>query len=238
MFEVNNLSFSYDKEIVIKDISFKFDKGNIVGIIGPNGAGKSTMIKAILNLIKKDSGTVSFNNVDITKSLKDISYIPQRSDINLNFPITVIDVVLMGLYPKNGLIKRFKKGDIEKAETVLKKVEMLKYRNTQIGSLSGGEQQRVFLARSIIQESEVLFLDEPFVGIDIKTEKLIIEILKELKDQGKLIFIVHHDLTKVNHYFDQLIILNKKIIAAGNVKKVFNENNMQKAYSFKLQKGE
>lgn len=238
MFEVNNLSFSYDKEIVIKDISFKFDKGNIVGIIGPNGAGKSTMIKAILNLIKKDSGTVSFNNVDITKSLKDISYIPQRSDINLNFPITVIDVVLMGLYPKNGLFKRFKKSDIEKAETVLKKVEMLKYRNTQIGSLSGGEQQRVFLARSIVQESEVLFLDEPFVGIDIKTEKLIIEILKELKDQGKLIFIVHHDLTKVNHYFDQLIILNKKIIAAGNVNKVFNENNMQKAYSFKLQKGE
>lgn len=238
MFEVNNLTFSYNTEKVISNISFKFSSGKIVGIIGPNGAGKSTMIKAILNLVNKDSGTVHFNNIDVTKSLKDISYIPQRSNINLNFPIKVIDVVLMGLYPKIGIVRRFKKEDIKEAEEVLKKVGMYKYKNTQIGSLSGGQQQRVFLARSIIQKSKVLFLDEPFVGIDIKTEELIIDILKNLKKEGKLIFIVHHDLTKVNHYFDELIILNKEIIAAGKVKDVFNEENMRKAYNFKLLKGE
>lgn len=237
MFEVSNLSYAYDKEVVIKNISFKFNSRNIVGIIGPNGAGKSTLIKSILNLIKKDSGKVTYNNIDVTKTLKDISYIPQRNNINLDFPITVLDVVLMGLYPKKGLIKRFNKLEINKAKEVLKRVGMEKYINTQIGSLSGGQQQRVFLARSIIQDSKVLFLDEPFVGIDIKTEELIINILKELKEENKLIFIVHHDLTKVNHYFDELIIINKEIIAFGKVKDVFNETNMLKAYNFKLEKG-
>jgi len=238
MFKVNNLTFGYDEEIIIDNISFEFEDGNIVGIIGPNGAGKSTMIKTILNLVEKDNGEVKYKNKEIKKILKDISYIPQRSEINLDFPIKVLDVVLIGLYPKKGLVKRFDKEDIKKAEEVLKRVEMYEYKDTQIGALSGGQQQRVFLARALIQNSQVLFLDEPFVGIDVKTEGLIIDILKELKTEGKLIFIVHHDLTKVNEYFDQLIILNKKIISYGKVKKVFTEENMLKAYNFKLEKGE
>lgn len=237
MFEVTNLSQSYEDETIINNISFKVSNNNIVGIIGPNGAGKSTLIKTILNLVKRDSGEVFFNDQLLTNN-QNIAYIPQRNDLNLNFPITVIDVVLMGLYPANGLFKRTTKEDVEKAMNVLEKVDMLEYKNRQIGKLSEGQQQRVFLARALIQDAEVLFLDEPFVGVDMKTEKLIIDILKEEKLKGKLIFIVHHDLTKVHDYFDKILLLNKNLISFGKVDEAFSQNNLAKTYSFKLEEGE
>lgn len=236
MLKVENLNFSYENEIILNNINFEIKPNTIVGIIGPNGAGKSTLIKNIINLEKKTSGKILYNGKDIQKQNKNFSYIPQRSKINLDFPIKVIDVVLMGLYPKKGLIKRFNKEDIKLAEKSLKRVGMIEYKNTQIGKLSGGQQQRVFLARALLQNSNIYFLDEPFVGIDIKTEALIMDILKELRDENKIIFIVHHDLTKVNHYFDKLLILNREVIAFGNVLDVFNETNMKKAYNFKLEK--
>lgn len=228
MIEVKHLSVSYFDKTVLKDISFKYDTSKIVGIIGPNGAGKSTMIKAILNLIHKDSGTVEWTD-DLYKNKK-VSYLPQKTDVDWDFPISVIDVVVMGLYPKIGVGKRIKKENMKSAKEALQSVGMLDYKDTQISQLSGGQQQRVFMARALIQDPDILFLDEPFVGIDSTTESLIMMILKELKDNGKLIFIVHHDLSKVSDYFDDIIILNKEIVAIGKVEDVFNDDNLSNAY--------
>lgn len=228
MLEVKNLSVSYYNKNVLNNINFKYDIPRIVGIIGPNGAGKSTMIKAILNLINKDKGEITWSD-DLYEKRK-VSYLPQRNDVDWHFPISVIEVVAMGLYPKVGVGKKIKKEDMDKADVALESVGMMDYRDTQIGQLSGGQQQRVFMARALVQDPDVLFLDEPFVGIDATTERLLIMILKELKDNGKLIFIVHHDLSKVHDYFDDLMILNKEIIALGKVDEVYNDENLKKAY--------
>lgn len=228
MLEVKNLSVSYYNKNVLNNINFKYDTPRIVGIIGPNGAGKSTMIKAILNLINKDKGEITWSD-DLYEKRK-VSYLPQRNDVDWHFPISVIEVVAMGLYPKVGVGKKIKKEDMDKADVALESVGMMDYRDTQIGQLSGGQQQRVFMARALVQDPDVLFLDEPFVGIDATTERLLIMILKELKDNGKLIFIVHHDLSKVHDYFDDLMILNKEIIALGKVDEVYNDENLKKAY--------
>ncbi len=228
MLEVKNLSVSYYDKKVLDNINFKLDGQKIVGIIGPNGAGKSTMIKAILNLIQKDTGEIVWEN-DLYHHRK-VSYLPQRNNVDWDFPISVLEVVSMGLYPKVGVGKKLNKDDMEKAQEALNSVGMGDYRDTQIGQLSGGQQQRVFMARALVQNPDILFLDEPFVGIDTTTEKLLMMILQELKSQGKLIFIVHHDLSKVHDYFDDLMILNKEIVAMGKVEDVFVDENLGKAY--------
>ena len=227
---VQNLYVSYYGKQVIQNVNFHFNTGNLIGVIGPNGAGKSTLIKAMLGLIPKDAGEVTINNLPLKRVKKQISYVPQRSNIDLDFPIIVKDTVLLGTYPKLGLFQRPKKKEKEWAMECLKKVGLEKYADNQIGELSGGQQQRVFLARALAQKAEYFFLDEPFVGIDVSSEEVIINILKNLRDQGKTIFVVHHDLTKVESYFDELILLNKLLVSAGPVKEVFQKDIMQKAY--------
>lgn len=234
MLEVKNLSVSYFDKNVLKNINFKYDDAKIVGIIGPNGAGKSTMIKAILNLIPRKSGDIIWTD-DVYESKK-VSYLPQRNDVDWHFPISVIEVVAMGLYPNVGVGRKIKKEDMKLAEVALESVGMMDYRHTQIGQLSGGQQQRVFMARALVQDPDILFLDEPFVGIDATTERLLIMILKELRDNGKLIFIVHHDLSKVHDYFDDLMILNKEIVALGPVAEVYNDDNLQTAFLSQISK--
>ena len=234
MIKVNNLSVSYYGEEVVSDVSFEFDKGLLIGIIGPNGAGKSTMIKAILDLIPKDSGEVLLDNKPIKNYLKKVAYVPQRSDLDWDFPIDVFETVLMGTYPKLGLFKKPSKKDKALATASLKRVGMLDYQDKQIGELSGGQQQRIFLARALTQEAEIFFLDEPFVGIDVSSEKQIISILKELKKENKTVFVVHHDLSKVEDYFDSLILINKELIDAGSVKNVFIHEKMEEAYKIPL----
>lgn len=225
MIDVKNLSVSYYDKKVLSNISFKFEDPAIIGIIGPNGAGKSTLIKSILNLIPKDSDTVTYTSDDIK-----VGYLPQRNNVDWDFPLSVLDVVEMGLYPEIGVGKRIKKDHHEKAFIALKSVGMEDYRKTQISQLSGGQQQRVFMARALVQNPDILFLDEPFVGIDVETEALLMDILKSLKQDGKLIFIVHHDLSKVESYFDDIIMVNKTLIAQGNVKEVFHQDNLNKMY--------
>ncbi len=228
---VKSLFVSYHGNEAVKNVSFSIEPGKLVGIIGPNGAGKSTLLKALLNLIPKDKGEVQIYGQSFNELRKSVAYVPQRSNIDWDFPITVLDTVLLGTYPKLGLFKRPKKSEKEWALQCLQRVGIAEFSKRQIGELSGGQQQRVFLARALAQESEMLFLDEPFVGIDVSSEETIITILKELKNSGKTILVVHHDLSKVSDYFDQLVLLNKELIGFGNINQVLNAEVLAKAYS-------
>src|SRR5699024_599887 len=169
---VSNLTVSYYGNEVIRNISFSFPTGNLIGIIGPNGAGKSTLMKAILGLIQRDSGTVTIKNKSVKEMQKNIAYVPQRNNIDWDFPILVRDTVLLGTYPKLGLFKRPGKKEKALAESCLDQVGMLEFSKRQISELSGGQQQRIFLARALAQEADLFFLDEPFVGIDVSSEKV------------------------------------------------------------------
>ncbi|HEX6593138.1 MAG TPA: metal ABC transporter ATP-binding protein [Bacillota bacterium] len=227
---VRHLHVSYYGKEVIRDITFSIERGKLVGIIGPNGAGKSTLIKAILGLIPTDRGAVTFFGKPIKEVRKKIAYVPQRSQIDWDFPITVQDTVLLGTYPRLGLFRRPSKADKKWAVKCLHEVGMEHFKNKQIGELSGGQQQRVFLARALAQRAEIFLLDEPFVGIDVASEKTIINILKQLRDEGKTVLVVHHDLAKVEDYFDDLILLNKELIQTGPVRDVFQQEYMTKAF--------
>lgn len=227
---VRDLSTSYHGEEVLQDINFSFDTGKLIGIIGPNGAGKSTLIKSMLNLIAKDKGEVTFCGKPLKEIRKKIAYVPQRAEIDWDFPIVVLDAVLLGTYPGLGVFRRPKKADREWAYDCLEKVGMEEFSKRQIGELSGGQQQRVFLARALAQKADFFFLDEPLVGIDVSSEELIMNILKGLRDEGKSIFVVHHDLTKVEEYFEDLVLLNKKLIKSGPVKTVLRPDLMREAY--------
>lgn len=231
---VQNLHVSYYGNEVVQNINFSFDNGKLIGIIGPNGAGKSTMMKAVLSLIPKDRGNVTFHGKTINSVRKNIAYVQQRSDIDWDFPIIVKDTVLLGIYPKLGLFRRPSKKDKQFAIDCLQQVGMEDFADRQIGELSGGQQQRVFLARALAQKADYFFLDEPFVGIDVASEKTIIKILKDLRDQGKTVFVVHHDLSKVEEYFDDLVLMNKELIESGPVENVFKPEFMTRAYQVQV----
>ncbi|WP_026689227.1 metal ABC transporter ATP-binding protein [Alteribacter aurantiacus] len=227
--DVRELSVHYHGHLALKNINFSVDKGQLIGVIGPNGAGKSTLIKAILGL-EKSNGDVSVFGETIKTYRKQISYVPQRNTIDWDFPVRVEDVVLMGRYAHIPWYKRSSKRDRELAKEALVKVGMEEFSKRQIGELSGGQQQRVFIARALAQNADVFFLDEPFVGIDVKSEEIIVNLLHQLRDSGKTIFVVHHDLSKVEKYFDQLILLNQELISAGAVKDVYTPEFLKRAY--------
>ncbi|GGC87499.1 metal ABC transporter ATP-binding protein [Enterococcus wangshanyuanii] len=227
---VQHLTVSYQGQKALLDISLQLSAGKITGIIGPNGAGKSTFLKGFLGLIKTDSRTVLAGEIPIDTQKKRIAYVEQRSALDLSFPINVLEVVLLGTYPKLGLFHRPGKQEKEKAFAALKTVQLEAFAKRQIGELSGGQLQRVFIARVLAQDADIIVLDEPFVGIDMTSEKVIMDILKALKEVGKTIVIVHHDLHKVAHYFDEVVILKKKLIAYGPVATTFTNKNIQLAY--------
>lgn len=231
---VKELYVSYFGSEALKNVSFTVEEGKLVGIIGPNGAGKSTLLKALLNLIQKEKGEVAILGKTIKEMRTKVAYVPQRSSIDWDFPITVFDTVLLGTYPKLGVFKRPKKIDKAFAYECLEKVGMTEFRNRQIGELSGGQQQRVFLARALAQEPEIYLLDEPFVGVDVTSEETIILILKQLRDLGKTVLVVHHDLRKAKEYFNELILLNKELIDFGVVEKVIRPEVLEKAYNIQF----
>lgn len=232
--DIKKLNVSYDQKIVLKDVNLTVSKGRITGIIGPNGAGKSTLFKSILGLLEPNTGTIKIEGSDIESTKKLTAYVPQKDGVNWEFPATVYDVVLMGRYPHKKLFQSMNKADHEKAAQALESLGITAFRNRQIGELSGGQQQRVFIARALCQEAKIILLDEPFVGVDIKTEHQIIEILKGLVKAGNTILIIHHDLARVKEYFDDIILLNKEIIAFGNVDSIFTKDNVNKAYDGRL----
>ena len=232
--DVKNLTVSYSGKKAVNDVSFSLDSGRLIGIIGPNGAGKSTLIKGMLGLEKRDSGEVSIFGKNVDDLREEIAYIPQRADIDWDFPILVHNTVLLGRYPRLGLFKRPQANDKKIAMQALEKVGMADFAKNQIGQLSGGQQQRVFVARSLAQEADIFFLDEPFVGVDVQSEEIIINILKELRDQGKTIFVIHHDLTKLEDYFDDIILINKDLYGAGPVEEVVTPELMEAAFKAPL----
>ena len=232
--DINNLNVSYQDTEALRNISLSIDRGNIVGIVGPNGAGKSTLIKAVLGLTPIDSGNIKIYGQTLHQMRKRVAYVPQRANIDWNFPIIVKKTVLLGTYPKLGIFKRPKREDKEWAMECLRKVGMEEYAKRQIGELSGGEQQRVFVARALAQKADCYFLDEPFIGIDVTSENIIINILRELRNQGKTIFVVHHDLTKVEGFFDDIILINKELIGCGPVNRIFVPKLVETAYDTSL----
>lgn len=228
--KVEDLTVAYTAKPVLWDIDLYVPKGILMAIVGPNGAGKSTLIKAMLDLLKPVSGSVLFNNESYKKHRKHIGYVPQSGSVDWDFPANALDVVLMGRYGELGWFKRPRKKDKELARKALQKLGMEAYANRQISQLSGGQQQRVFLARAIVQDSDIYFMDEPFKGVDAKTEAAIVELLKELRDRGKTLVIVHHDIQTVKEYFDWVVLLNKQIIEVGPVEDVFTDENLNKTY--------
>lgn len=231
---INRLHVSYQDTEALCNISLSVDKGKIVGIVGPNGAGKSTLIKAILGLTPIDSGSIKIYGQTLNEMRKRVAYVPQRANIDWNFPIIVKKTVLLGTYPRLGILKRPKRKHKEWAMECLQKVGMEEYAHRQIGELSGGEQQRVFVARALAQKAECYFLDEPFIGIDATSENIIINILRELRNEGKTIFVVHHDLTKVEGLFDDIILINKELIGCGPVNQIFVSKLVEEAYDTSL----
>lgn len=228
--KVEDLTVAYHVKPVLWDIDLDIPKGVLLAIVGPNGAGKSTLIKAMLNLIKPISGSILFNGSTYNTQRKHIGYVPQRGSVDWDFPTNALDVVLMGRYGKLGWIRRPGKDDKEFAIEALKKVGMEDFSKRQISQLSGGQQQRIFLARALVQNADIYFMDEPFQGVDAKTERSIIDLLKELRQRGKTVIVVHHDLQTVPEYFDWVTLLNTQLITSGPVKEVFTDENLKKAY--------
>jgi manganese/zinc/iron transport system ATP- binding protein len=232
--EIHDLTVAYHKKPVLWGIDLAVPKGKLVGIVGPNGAGKSTLIKAIMGILPVSSGWVKIFGKPYKKNLTRVGYVPQRESVDWDFPVSVMDVVLMGRYGRLGLIRRPTKHDRDVARECLEKVKMLPYANRQISNLSGGQQQRVFLARALAQESDLYFMDEPFAGVDAATESAIIELLHELKSKGKTLLVVHHDLPTARNYFDMLLLLNMRVVAFGPTEEIFTYDLLQKTYGGRL----
>lgn len=227
--EIVHLSVRYHALEALRDINCIIKPGKLTGIFGPNGAGKSTLLKAMLGLVSC-SGTVLYQGKPLMQQLDKVAYVPQRSQIDWTYPATVWDAVMMGRVRKTGWLRHFSAVSRQIAEAALQRVEMLEYRNRPIGQLSGGQQQRVFLARALAQEAEIFCFDEPLVGIDQKTQVVIFQVFNELAASGKIVLVVNHDLGKSISHFDELILLNRDLIAAGARQKVLTEENLSCAY--------
>tara|TARA_Y100001934_G_scaffold126871_2_gene154129 strand:- start:1989 stop:2786 length:798 start_codon:yes stop_codon:yes gene_type:complete len=232
--EVHDLTVSYRRKPVLYGVDLTIGSGSLVGVVGPNGAGKTTLIKTIMGIVPPNGGWVKIFGQPYEKAVTRVGYVPQRESVDWDFPVTVMDVVLMGRYGHAGFLRRVSKRDREIALECLKKVNMEAFTGRQIGNLSGGQQQRVFLARALAQESDLYLMDEPFAGVDAATETAIVELLRELKDRGKTMVVVHHDLSTAREYFDQLILLNMRLVACGPVEETFTPELLQKTYGGRL----
>lgn len=228
--EVNQLSVVYDASAVLWQVDVSIPKGKLVGVLGPNGAGKSTFLKAIIGLVKPISGHINCLGKPYPSVRKRVAYIPQRSSVDWDFPVDVFDVVSMGCFGRKGLFQRIGDPDRKLIDEALSHLGLSSLAHRQIKELSGGQQQKVFLARALVQQADIYLMDEPFAGVDLATEKVIISILQELRAQGKTIVLVHHDLYSVVQYFDWVVLLNTALVAVGPVKEVFSKENLTKTY--------
>jgi manganese/iron transport system ATP-binding protein len=231
---ITNVGVHYRTQEALRDVNCTIKPGRITGIFGPNGAGKSTLMKALLGLVPMSSGQVLYDNKPLMQQLEKVAYIPQRSQIDWNYPATVWDVVMMGRVKKTGWLRSFSTVSRQIAKQALERVGIGELKNRPIGELSGGQQQRVFLARALTQEADIFCFDEPFVGIDQKTQAIIFEVFQELAKNNKIVLVVNHDLGESITHFDDLILLNCELIATGSRQQVLTEENLHRAYSGKV----
>ncbi|WP_319799769.1 metal ABC transporter ATP-binding protein [Roseobacter weihaiensis] len=232
--QIKGMTVSYGQKPAVFSVDMTVPAGAMTAIIGPNGAGKSTLLKAALGILKPLAGQTLVFGRTLAESRDRIAYVPQRASVDWDFPTRVIDVVLMGLYPKLGLLGRVRASHRAAATACLSRVGMEDFATRQIGQLSGGQQQRVFLARALAQDADLYLLDEPFAGVDAATEKAIIAVLKALRDAGKTVVAVHHDLSTVPEYFDRVFLINTRKVAEGPVEEAFTIENLQAAYGGRL----
>lgn len=232
--EVTDLTVAYRETPVLWDIDLDVPPGVLLAIVGPNGAGKTTLIKAILGLVRPAAGNILIYNKPYEAQRRIVGYVPQRGSVDWDFPTNVLDVVMMGRYGALGWIRRPGKRDRELAMQALEKVGMQKYTTRQISQLSGGQQQRVFLARALVQDATIYLMDEPFQGVDATTERAIVTLLQELRENGKTVVVVHHDLQTVTDYFDWVMLLNIRRIASGPVEETFTPENLRVTYGGRI----
>jgi manganese/zinc/iron transport system ATP- binding protein len=232
--EIHDMTVAYHRKPVLWDIDLTVPEGQLVAIVGPNGAGKSTLIKAVLGLVPKASGRVEIYGQPYEQQRHLVGYVPQRESVDWDFPIDALDVVTMGRYGRLGWLRRPGKVDRAAALDALRRVGMADFAKRQISQLSGGQQQRVFLARALVQDARLYFMDEPLAGVDASTEQAIINMLRELKSRGRTVIAVHHDLQTVDDYFDYVILLNMRVVAAGSTAEVFTRENLQRTYGGRL----
>ncbi len=231
---IHDLTVAYNRKPVLWDVDLDIPEGKLVAIVGPNGAGKSTLIKAVMDIVPRASGDILLYGKPFKKQRDLVAYVPQRESVDWDFPIDAIGVVLMGCYRKIGWCRPIRQSDKIKAMHALDRVGMAEYAHRQINQLSGGQQQRVFLARALAQDSSIYFMDEPFASVDAATERAIVSVLSELRSSGKTVVVVHHDLQTVSEYFDNVIMLNMRVVAHGPVDKIFTNENLKKTYGGRL----
>ncbi|ASJ72515.1 manganese/iron ABC transporter ATP-binding protein [Granulosicoccus antarcticus] len=218
--------------VALSDATFSIPTGTICALVGINGSGKSTLFKAIMGLVPVARGTVSILGQAAGRALARniVAYVPQNEEVDWNFPVLVEDVVMMGRYGHMGFLRRASAIDKQKVDQALERVNMNEYRHRQIGELSGGQKKRVFLARALAQEGQVILLDEPFTGVDVTTEDAIIDLLKSLRDEGRVLLVSTHNLGSVPQFCDQVVLVNRKVLDSGPTETVFTQQNLAEAF--------
>jgi manganese/zinc/iron transport system ATP- binding protein len=231
---IHDMTVAYHRKPVLWDVDYNAPAGKLVAIVGPNGAGKSTLIKACLELIPSVSGEARFFGEPYRDVRARVAYVPQRTSVDWDFPVSAVDVVAMGLYRKIGWFRPVTRRWRNEAVDALARVGMADYAHRQISQLSGGQQQRVFLARALVQDADLYLMDEPFAGVDASTEKAIVNLLRELRAAGRTALVVHHDLETVREYFDHVLLLNMRLVASGPVQEIFTSENLRRTYGGRL----
>ena len=231
---IREVTIAYHRKPVLWEVNLDIPTGKLVGLVGPNGAGKSTMLKAIMGIMPLLSGSVRIFGKPYSEVRQRVAYVPQRESVDWDFPASVLDVVLMGFYGRIGWFGRVTRQHQQMAMEALDRVGMAEFAQRQISQLSGGQQQRTFLARALIQPADLFLLDEPFAAVDASTEQALVSIMRSLQEAGKTIIVVHHDLHTVPEYFDYLVLLNMRVVAAGPMETTFHQENLQKTYGGKL----
>lgn len=231
--DVQNLAVRYNNgHLALHDVSFRLESGTICGLIGVNGGGKSTLFKSIMGLVKPQNGEVKLNNFPISKALKQnlVAYVPQSEEVDWQFPVSVYDVVMMGRYGYMNFLRRPNAEDKQKVQQAMERVGVEQLQHRQIGELSGGQKKRVFLARALAQQSPIILLDEPFTGVDVKTENAIVELLQQLRQEGHLILVSTHNLASVPSFCDQVLMVNRTLLAQGVTETTFTSENLERVF--------
>ncbi|WCR05429.1 manganese/iron ABC transporter ATP-binding protein [Paracoccus saliphilus] len=216
----------------LRQSSFQIPRGTVTALVGVNGAGKSTLFKAIMGFVRVAEGEISLLGMDVARALKQnlVAYVPQAEEVDWSFPVLVEDVVMMGRYGHMGFLRRPSKTDRDAVDSALARVNMQEYRHRQIGELSGGQKKRVFLARALAQNGQVILLDEPFTGVDVKTEEQIIALLRELRDEGRVMLVSTHNLGSVPEFCDRVVLVNGTVLAYGPTETTFTRDNLETAF--------